>query len=657
MSSRAQRPTTLAVPVMGGQQQLDEQPSMLLVTQPAEADGSASNSLSTSLKSSRSPFASPGYQKAIASNLLATQISDKAAAAARRAASAPSSTGSTSLSTSPANSVRLDCMPPAASTSTSWVPAAAAAAAAAVAAAAAAAATADAARSSAAAAVYLHQGSVRRSGSRSNLMSSAMMLGAVPEVFEVLDPENPLGDSSSRILKHSASAKSLASAGSSIGLKSSGPVNKFRMALSTGSMGRSASSASLATAPSRQRQCHPAYSMHSSRSVMRRETAHFSAGNVYGDKQSQATRRSRSAHASVLNQQLGTPFAKASGQTATAASVGLQSSSSKQQLPPLSPTQAAATVAPAATLEGSGVLTGSNTGPSGSSTSGSSSVPKVPTQTSLEASSSMSVSSERASLASASSSSLIATAVCRMQPTRTAAEHSSSGSGHGADKTAKKGPLGVFAAWKAGHNRSSGSSSESNSSCSVATVFAEAYLAALAAGDAKWASEAAVSSLIHEAAKMLGLDKQVYTGKAAIVRRLNAGMQQLMQMAEATLGGRVSSGSSSSSTTTTNAAPAGEQSSANVITHSATAAARAAGSSSSAQQPDADTASRFSAAGAGLAGQLPKPQLDVSCPDPATKPTFVVAVYTFKWGLRRFTMRDEFIVKHGQILRLRRSRG
>jgi hypothetical protein len=159
----------------------------------------------------------------------------------------------------------------------------------------------------------------------------------------------------------------------------------------------------------------------------------------------------------------------------------------------------------------------------------------------------------------------------------------------------------------------------------VAAAFAEAFLQALAAGDTKWASSSAVGGLINETAKMVGLDKQLYVGKAAIIRRLNGGMEQLVKMGQAT----AADSSSSSSSGGSNAGPAA-----------------AAGSSSSS-----------SSSVAALAQKLPKPQLSVSCPDPKGKPSRVEAVYTFKWGIRKFTMRDEMIVRDGEILRLRRTHG
>jgi hypothetical protein len=142
----------------------------------------------------------------------------------------------------------------------------------------------------------------------------------------------------------------------------------------------------------------------------------------------------------------------------------------------------------------------------------------------------------------------------------------------------------------------------------VANAFANAFLEALAAGNTKWGSDAAVAQLLHETAKMLGLDKQLYVGKTAIIRRLNSGMDQLVKMVAANAVD--SSGSSSSSN-----------------------------------------------AAAELASSMPKPLLTVTCPDPKAKPSLVVAQYTFKWGMRKFTLRDEFIVKNGQIMRLRRTRG
>jgi hypothetical protein len=117
---------------------------------------------------------------------------------------------------------------------------------------------------------------------------------------------------------------------------------------------------------------------------------------------------------------------------------------------------------------------------------------------------------------------------------------------------------------------------------------------------------------------MVGLDKQLYIGKTAILRRLNAGMEQLVKMA------------SSYQTDTPAAAAAAASSSHGVGDTSGTA-------SSGRQTPSAITS--------------------VTSPDPVKRPGYTVVTYTFKWGLRRFLFRDEFVVKQGCIVRLRRSRG
>lgn len=47
----------------------------------------------------------------------------------------------------------------------------------------------------------------------------------------------------------------------------------------------------------------------------------------------------------------------------------------------------------------------------------------------------------------------------------------------------------------------------------VAHTFGSAFVAALASGDLKWGSNPAVAGLFHEASKMMGLDRQLYSGK------------------------------------------------------------------------------------------------------------------------------------------------
>ncbi len=47
---------------------------------------------------------------------------------------------------------------------------------------------------------------------------------------------------------------------------------------------------------------------------------------------------------------------------------------------------------------------------------------------------------------------------------------------------------------------------------------------ALATGNVQWASDPALTSLFHDAAVMVALDGQRYSGMAAIIRRLNGGV-------------------------------------------------------------------------------------------------------------------------------------
>lgn len=59
------------------------------------------------------------------------------------------------------------------------------------------------------------------------------------------------------------------------------------------------------------------------------------------------------------------------------------------------------------------------------------------------------------------------------------------------------------------------------------------YMQAIKDGDATFASGPAVSQLFAEEAVMVATDRQVFHGRGAIVRRLNQGVAQLVQMAGA----------------------------------------------------------------------------------------------------------------------------
>nr|ARO50087.1 hypothetical protein [Yamagishiella unicocca] len=64
----------------------------------------------------------------------------------------------------------------------------------------------------------------------------------------------------------------------------------------------------------------------------------------------------------------------------------------------------------------------------------------------------------------------------------------------------------------------------------AAREFCDAFLRALASGDARWGSDPRVASLFGEGSRMLTHDGQLFVGRTAIIRRLNAGMEQLHKM-------------------------------------------------------------------------------------------------------------------------------
>jgi hypothetical protein len=60
---------------------------------------------------------------------------------------------------------------------------------------------------------------------------------------------------------------------------------------------------------------------------------------------------------------------------------------------------------------------------------------------------------------------------------------------------------------------------------------------------------------------------------------------------------------------------------------------------------------------AGAAQRVVPPAVEVRCRDPARRPGTVEVAYAFRYGIRRFGLRDTLVVKGGRIVRLRRSRG
>jgi hypothetical protein len=206
--------------------------------------------------------------------------------------------------------------------------------------------------------------------------------------------------------------------------------------------------------------------------------------------------------------------------------------------------------------------------------------------------------------------------------------------------------------------------SSSSSSCAVASLFANAFISALAAGDAKWAADPGASCLLHEGAQMLGLDKQLYVGKVAIIHRLNAGMQQLLTTVQAYLAdATVADSDGNSSSDRPDLSASNYNSHDNSCDNGGSSGNNnnniSLASSTAMLPPQLHSTARTGTAATAsiLADQVRQAtQLSVTCPAPVSKPSVVVATYTFKLGLRRFSLRDEFIIKSGQIVRMRRSR-
>eukprot|EP00983_Pelagomonas_calceolata_P070691 1150889-Pelagomonas_calceolata.AAC.7 len=53
---------------------------------------------------------------------------------------------------------------------------------------------------------------------------------------------------------------------------------------------------------------------------------------------------------------------------------------------------------------------------------------------------------------------------------------------------------------------------------------------AMMTGDTKWGSHPELMSIFSDSAVLIGHDGQRYEGRAAIIRRLNTGMEQFLQM-------------------------------------------------------------------------------------------------------------------------------
>jgi hypothetical protein len=140
----------------------------------------------------------------------------------------------------------------------------------------------------------------------------------------------------------------------------------------------------------------------------------------------------------------------------------------------------------------------------------------------------------------------------------------------------------------------------------------------------------------------------------AILRRLNGGMDQLVKM----MGQHAPppAGASTGAPTANGGGGAGPPAAADVAgdgsqpaAEAGAAAAGAAGAAGDSARAAGQAALREAAAGLQHA-------VRVVVPRPG-QPDFVQVVHSFRWGVRRFSLQDDILVKRGRIVRLRRSRG
>ncbi|GMH41352.1 hypothetical protein BSKO_09262 [Bryopsis sp. KO-2023] len=135
-------------------------------------------------------------------------------------------------------------------------------------------------------------------------------------------------------------------------------------------------------------------------------------------------------------------------------------------------------------------------------------------------------------------------------------------------------------------------------SSGVCQAFTDAYVEALKTKNAKWASGTDVAALFLVDAKLVTHDKQSFVGSTAIIRRLNAGMEQLLKMAD-----------------------------------------------------QSDTASASSEA----ADKSISEAITITEPEEKSEGVWV-STYVVKWGIRKFKFQDEFTIKDSKIKKLRRMR-
>ncbi|MEW5300362.1 MAG: hypothetical protein WDW36_003298 [Sanguina aurantia] len=196
----------------------------------------------------------------------------------------------------------------------------------------------------------------------------------------------------------------------------------------------------------------------------------------------------------------------------------------------------------------------------------------------------------------------------------------------------------------------------------VAKQFADAFLRALLSGDKKWGSDPALSALLHENARMVTHDQQLFSGKTAIIRRLNQGMEQFLRL----IGQEESKAASDTVAAATVAALRAQASgiSHTLSIHTQDPLDKQSGGSAGGGSALNRVSAMLSHAAAAFmpGGQAWRSAATAGACGPKATPLaggsrVVVATYTFRMGMRRFKLQDFFTIRDGCIRRLRRSRG
>ncbi|KAG2499826.1 hypothetical protein HYH03_002118 [Edaphochlamys debaryana] len=277
------------------------------------------------------------------------------------------------------------------------------------------------------------------------------------------------------------------------------------------------------------------------------------------------------------------------------------------------------------------------------------------------ASGSLSPGSALASAQSLASAAAPATAAAPIGPAPTA----------GAPGKAAAAPAAAAATVGVGGAGAEGGSPAEAEALAAARGFAAAFLRALAAGDVKWGSSPAVGGLFAEDARMLTHDAQLFSGRTAIIRRLNAGMEQLHKMLGSLppggpADGEGGAGAEGGGGAAPPAADDARQAALRQVRHSLDVRlAPRAGAAGGAAPPARGFLARLftfrrrgpAPARAASGGAASSSAASAGSLTVASGVVRVQATYLFEFGLRRFRLEDQFAVAQGRIVRLKRARG